>query len=58
MLGGIQEVITGIAANGQTNVAGVAVNAAAANTLTIRAQTSTANAANIIRVASAAIYEL
>lgn len=57
VMGGIQAVVTGIAANGQTNVAGVAVNTTANVTITLTAQTSTANAANIIRVAAASISE-
>jgi len=57
VMGGIQSIVTGIAANGQTNVAGVAVNTTAAVTITLTAQTSTANAANIIRVAAASISE-
>lgn len=55
--GGLSQVISGLAANIGANVAGVSINTAATVTITFQCQTSTANAANIIRVASACIKE-
>lgn len=50
--------ISGILPIGAANVAGVAVSAATAHNIEIRVQTSTANAANIIRVAACSIAEV
>lgn len=57
-LGNITVGISGILPVGAANVAGVAVASATAHNIDIRVQTSTANAANIIRAMVAAIKEI
>ncbi len=57
-LGNITVGVSGILPVGNANVAGVTVDAATAHNIDIRVQTSTANAANIIRAMVAAIKEI
>jgi hypothetical protein len=57
-LGNITTAISGVIPVGNANVTGVAVAAATAHNIDIRVQTSTANAANIIRAMVAAIKEI
>ena len=57
-LGNITVGVSGVLPVGSANVAGVAVAAATAHNIDIRVQTSTANAANIIRAMVAAIKEI
>lgn len=57
-LGNITVGVSGVLPVGNANVAGVAVAASAAHNIDLRVQTSTANAANIIRAMVAAIKEI
>lgn len=56
-IGNITTGISGVLPVGNANVTGVAVAAGTAHNIDIRVQTSTANAANIIRAVAAAIKE-
>ena len=57
-LGNITTGISGVLPVGNANITGVVGAAATAHTIDLRVQTSTANAANIIRAIAAAIKEV